>query len=190
MNKLLNIYTLGIIVGYLLLTSSKCNKCVKGPLVLDSTRTWLPLKGKTLLTFADNTGSMHQFRLRVTDTTETEMNTCGELFSYEYIRATLFLNPAATDSIYFNLSTPGWICMNAVSNNITYVSMCDVIGQTKESRLAKKFSNYTLGSRTYPEAILLLATPGSSNNQIDSIVIADNTGIVGFKYGASKYTLQ
>lgn len=173
---------------YFMTTSFRCQKCVSGTMSIGDSKTWLPLKGKTQLSFVDNSGSMTSFPLKVVDTTEAGLNDCGELLRYEYINTTLYLNPTFTDSIHFSLSSNGWLCMRASSNNNVNVSMCNVFGLAKEGSVAKKLTNYTVGSKTYPEAILLLSSPVYSNN-IDSIIIANHIGIVAFTYSNSKYLL-
>jgi hypothetical protein len=94
-----------------------------------------------------------------------------------------------SDSIYFSLTSGGWLCMRAMSGNIPNMNMCNVFGQTKEGVVAKKLSNQSIGNRTYQEVILLFHGPGLSDN-IDSIFIANNIGIVGFKYANKVYALQ
>lgn len=156
---------------------------------MDNTRSWLPLKGKTQLRFIDNSNTSVNFQLKVVDTTETATNDCGDLYKYEYIKASLYLNQNQTDLIHFSLASGGWLCMSAESNNTQNLSMCNVFGQTKEGAVAVRKSNYKVGGRTYSEAIVLLSSPAYSNN-IDSVVIANNVGIVGFKYGNTTYALQ
>ena len=185
----INTAILTLLFIYCLTSSFQCKKCGTATLKLDNTKTWLPLKGKTQLKFVDNTGNLTDFQLRVVDTTETALNDCGEPYRYEYINATLYLNPSLTDSIHFSLASSGWLCMSAWSNNNPNVSMCNVFGQTKEARVAKRFSNYPVGARTYQEVILLLSIPGYSDN-IDSIIIANHAGVVGFKYATKNYVLQ
>lgn len=177
-----------LVVGCLT-TSFQCQKCGTGTLRLDHTKTWFPLKGRTALTFLDNTGTITSFPLRVVDTTETASNDCGEPFNYEYIHATLYLNQGLTDSIHFSLASSGWLCITAISNGEPNVSMCNVFGQTREGRVAQKLTNYTVGNRTYAETIVMLSSPALNDN-IDSIFIANHEGIVGFSYGDRKYALQ
>ncbi len=185
----INVIILTFLFAVCLTSSFQCQKCGTGTLRLDGTKSWLPLKGKTQLTFLDDGGVLTNFQLKVIDTTETALNDCEEAFRYEYIRVTLYLNQALTDSIHFSLASSGWLCMQAWSNNNPNVSMCNVFGQTKEARVAKRLSNFPVGNRTYAEAILLLSSPALTNN-IDSIVIANGTGIVGFKYANKIYALQ
>ncbi len=156
---------------------------------LDDTKSWLPLKGRTQLSFLDNTGSVRTFNLRVVDTTETAFNECGNSYKYEYINATLYLNQSMTDSIHFSLGSGSWLCMRTMSNNSPNIAMCNVFGQTKQGVIAKRLSNYPVGTRTYQEVILLLHSPVYSDN-IDSVFIANHVGIVGFKYSGNKYSLQ
>lgn len=183
-----NTAILTLLFVYCLTTSFQCQQCGTGTLKLDNTKTWFPLKGRTQLSFIDNSGGLTTFPLKVVDTTETALNDCGEPYRYEYINTTLYLNQASTDSIHFSLASSGWLCMRAWSNNTPNVSMCNVFGQTKEGVVAKKLFYHPVGSKTYPEAILLLSSPSLSNN-IDSIIIANRVGIVAFKYGSNRYFL-
>lgn len=184
-----NTAILTLLFIFCLTSSFQCQKCGTGTLRVGDTKSWFPLKGRTQLSFFDNSGSLTNFALRVVDTTETALNDCGEAYRYEYIKSTLYLNQGLTDSIHFSLSSSGWLCMNAWSNNNPNVSMCNVFGQTKEGRVAKRLSSYTVGNSTYPEAILLLSSPALTNN-IDSVVIANHAGIVGFKYANKTDALQ
>ena len=170
---------------FCLTTSFQCNKCRTGDVHLDATRSWLPQKGITQLTFVDKVGSLTNFKLQAVDTIEIAINQeCGTSYRYDYITTSLYLNPTMSDSIYFSLSSGGWLCIRALSGTI-YINMCNVFGQTKEGVIAKKLSNQRIGDRTYQEVILLLHNPGLSDN-IDSIFIANNVGIVGFKYANEK----
>lgn len=142
------------------------------------------------MTFADEGGNLSNFKIHVVDTTEIAVNQeCGTSYKYAYITTTLYLNPSMSDSVFFSLASAGWLCMNAMTGNKQNIVMCNVFGQTKEGIIAKKLSNQTIGSRTYPETILLLHNQGNSDN-MDSIFIANNAGIVGFKYENRKYALQ
>ena len=185
----MNIAILTLLFVYCLTTSCQCNNCGTGTLRLDGTKSWFPLKGQTQLSFIDNTGTATNFKLHVVDTTETATNDCGDPYKYEYITTSLYLNQSMTDSIHFSLASNGWLCMRATSGNNFNISMCDVFGQTKEGIIAKRLSNHSAGNKTYQEVILLLHNPGYSDN-IDSVIIANNTGIVGFKYVNKKYALQ
>ena len=78
--------------------------------------------------------------------------------------------------------------MNASSNDSTNISMCNVFGLSKESEVAKKLFNVKIGNKSYEEVILLLSYVTQSDN-IDSLYIANNAGIIGFKYDNKKYTL-
>lgn len=180
-----------ILFFFLSLTSSfQCNKCRTDDLYLDGTKSWFPLKGKTQLTFADQTGNLTNFKLRVVDSTEVEVNQeCGTSYKYEYITTTLYLNISGSDSVFFSLASAGWLCIRAMTGTNPNIVMCNVFGQTKQGIIAKRLSNQTLGSRTYPETILLLHNQGYSDN-IDSVYIGNNVGIVAFKYANKRYTLQ
>jgi hypothetical protein len=183
-----NTAILALFLVFCLTSSFQCQNCRTATLRLDKTKSWFPLKGKTELSFLDPAGAVTSFPLKVIDTTETATNDCGDPYKYEYIFTTLYLNQALTDSIHFGLASAGWLCMRAWSNNEPNVDMCNVFGQTKEGKIAQRFYNYKLGSRTYPEAILLLSSPAFTDN-IDSIVIANHAGIVGFRYENRNYVL-
>jgi hypothetical protein len=173
-----------------MIISFQCHKCKPANLYLDETRSWLPLKGQTQLTFLDDNGNPAIFKLHVVDTTEIAIDPdCGTPVSYQYITTSLYLNPTMTDSIFFSLSSGGWLCMRAMTGNIPNISMCNVFGQTKEAINAKKLSDYLVGTRRYHELILLLHNPSLANN-IDSIFLANNVGIVGLKYLNNHYSLQ
>jgi hypothetical protein len=175
---------------FCLASSFQCNKCRTSDLHLDATKSWFPLKGRTQLTFADETSNLTDFKLHVVDTTEVAVNQeCGTSYKYDYITTTLYLNPSRSDSIFFSLASGGWLCMRAMTGNNRNIVMCNVFGQTKEGIIAKRFSNQTIGSKTYPETILLFQNQAYSAN-IDSIFIANNTGIVGFKYVNKRYALR
>jgi hypothetical protein len=182
-------WTLFLFTFFCFICSFQCNNCKLKHLKLDATKSWLPLKGKNQLVFTDNLGNLNSFSLKVIDTTETAYNDCGEPYKYEYIKTTLYLNNTNTDSIHFSLSSGGWLCMNAVSNSMANVSMCNVFGQTREGRVAKRLNSIMLGNKIYNDVILLLSSPALNNN-IDSIYIANNKGYIGFKYGNKNYTLQ
>jgi hypothetical protein len=173
---------------HLLTASWQCDKCIERPdALLTSARSWLPLKGKTELIFADETGMQKPFALFVTDTIEIH-SSCPSSFQYEYIGGQLFLNNNKSDYISFNLQPPHLLIVNAISNTLTQISVRDVLTKAGTIAEARKFSNYTIGSRTYPEVILLKATAASAT--IDSIFIANNTGIAGFKYNGIRYNIQ
>ena len=185
----LKILTILLFATFCLTTSFQCKKCRTADIKLDNTRSWFPLKGITSLSFVDEIGTMINFNLRVIDTTEVALNDCGDSYRYEYLNTSLYLNPTKTDSIHFSLASSGWLCMRATSGNNPNIAMCNVFGQTQEAKIAKRLYNFTVGGKSYPELILLIHNEGFVNN-IDSVFIANNVGIVGFKYLTKKYTLQ
>jgi hypothetical protein len=168
----------------------QCGKCPRGHLHLDSTKSWLPLKGKTQLSFLDSAENLTNFPLKVIDTTVTVVNQdCGGSYQIDYINTTIYLNSSMSDSIYFSLGTGSWLCVQAFSNNNPNMLICNIFNQTKEGVVAKNLNNYKVGNKTYKEVILILHNEGYSDT-IDSVFIANNAGIVGFKYYDKHYTLQ
>lgn len=181
-----------ILPGLLLLyclTSFQCNYCQKKPLLLGSTKSWFPLKGKTGLTFLDNAGYAHIFDMKVTDTTEIRPDECGNSYQYQYINASLYLNADKTDSIYFNLTPSDYLCIQVISDSVYNVSLCDVFENANHRSTANRMSNRTIGNNAYKDVILIVHNSGFPDN-IDSIFIADNAGIVGFKYQEMNYSLR
>lgn len=79
--------------------------------------------------------------------------------------------------------------MTAYSNNNPNMTICNIFGQTKEEVVAKTLGKYSVGNKSYKEVILILHNPGYSDT-IDSVYIANNVGIVGFKYFDKHYSLQ
>lgn len=176
-------------ISFLLLLCS-CNPCHKGNLHLNSTKNWFPLKNQTRLDFLDGAGNMTTFSLKVIDTTETTINqNCGTTYSYDFINTTLYLNQAMTDSIFFTLGSAGWLCMQAYSNNNPNMTICNIFGEAKDGIIAKSLSHYSIGNKTYDDAILIFHNQGYSDS-IDSVYIADHAGIVGFNYYGKNYTLK
>ena len=133
---------------------------------------------------------MTTFSLKVIDTTETAVNQkCETTYTYDYINTTLYLNLAMTDSIFFTLSSGGWLCMRAYSNDSLNMGICNVFGEAKDGIIAKRLKNYLIGNKTYNDAILIFHNQGYSDT-IDSVYIADHAGIVGFTYFGRNYTLK
>ncbi len=184
-----SILLITLILLYCLTTSLQCSNCSTKGLNLGSARSWFPLKGKTQLTFVDSLNNPHILNLKVIDTTETAANDCGDYYPFQYISTALYLNGSKTDSIYFLLGSSDWLCMQAFSNNNPNIVMCNVFGQTKEGLIAKRLNDYTIGNHRYNDVVLTIHNQGYSDN-IDSVFIANNAGIVGFKYAGKKYTLK
>lgn len=181
---------LSLLLGYWLVTSFQCEKCIKNDLRIGATKSWLPLKGRTQLSFIDNMGNLSNFKLQVADTMEIAQNDeCNDTYKYEYVKATLYLNAAQTDSIHFSLSSNGWLCIMAASNSNYNMTKCNVFGAASRGNGAIKLNNYTIGAHSYKEAILILHDV-SYPDDIDSVYIANNTGLVGFKYLDTRYVLQ
>jgi hypothetical protein len=184
------ILTIIILLTFTLTSSFQCNKCKPADIKLDNTtKSWFPFNGKTTLPFLDRNGAVVNFSLRVIDTTEVAKNYCGDSYRFEYLNISLYLNPAKTDSIHFNLASSGWLCMRATSENNPNIELCNMFGQAQEGKIAKRLYNYPVGGRNYPEVILIRHNQGFLDN-IDSVYIANNVGIVGFKYSLEKFTLQ
>lgn len=171
------------------ITIYSCGKCHNGGHLHLQSRSWLPVKGKSKLIFVDSANNVSTFSFRGVDTTGTGRNRCGGTFLVDYITATLYLNSSATDSIYFSLSTGSWLCLTAISNNNFNMGFCNIFDQSSQDTLVKRLSNFRIGNKSYPEVLLIVHNPGNQDT-IDSIFLANNTGIVGFKYNGKHYELQ
>ena len=178
-----------LLASFCLITSFQCDKCSTRTLRLDDSRSWLNVKGTTQLAFVDNTNSISNFKLKVIDTIETAANNCGDLFQFENLNTTLYLNPTMSDSIHFILGSGSWLCMRAVSDGKYNINICNVLSKSPTSTVVSKISNYTVGSRMYRQVVLVTDNHGTAG-KIDSVMIANNAGLIGFNYENKRYFLQ
>jgi len=175
----------------LCITSSfQCSYCDTTDRYLDGSKSWVPLRGTTQLAFEDNLGDVKKFTAIGLDTIPLNTNDCGDTYKYQYINNTLYLNEGRTDSIYFNLFNTNHLNGRAVSNNMFSYSMWDMHGKAKEGKEAQKMARYTVGSKTYNEVILFFNNNRYSPNTLDSVIIANNVGVVGFTYYGKRYHLK
>lgn len=165
-----------------------CGKCHSGGHLHLQSRSWLPVKGKSKLTFVDSANRFTTFAFKGVDTTGTGHNNCGGTFLIDYITATLYLDSLAQDSIYFALSTGSWLCLTARSNNYLNMGYCNIFDKSADT-LVKRLSNVRIGNKTYADVLLIVHNPGLDDT-IDSVFLANNTGIAGFKYNGKHYMLQ
>jgi hypothetical protein len=182
---------INLLFFFCLTTSFQCEeKCKPSDVRLDHSRSWFPLKGKTQLRFVDESNNVTNFRISVLDTLETTVLYCDAVRTYESINATLFLTPGNNDQvIVFRLNPPNTLTVDAYTIGLPFFSVKNVFNSANQGVHAKRFFNYTVGNRNYAEVILLLQNPKTSC-PIDSIILANNVGIVGFNNYAKKYTLQ
>lgn len=186
MNRKNRYFRYSLLLLCFLFTAFQCGDCETSDAYLDGSRSWLPLKGKTHLSFLDSSGKTTDFGLKVVDTTQVIVNHyCNTSSVQEYILASLYLNAEKTDSLYFSLSPQAWMCMRGTTHDTTNIFACNAF---KESSASKRFTHYTVGNRNYEEVFLLKSTPGYMN-KIDSVFMANNVGIVGFTYAGEKYAL-
>lgn len=179
-----------IFLAILIFNSSfQCNKCVDIPdALIDNTRQWLPLKGKTELTFLKSSGLSKTFMLSVVDTIETKTSCTGNSFKYESIGGKLSLDTLDKDFISFAIHPPNNLCIRCITDRSNEVNGCDILSKPIFNGTATTLTNFRLRTNVYAEVILLkssLLTP-----IMDSVVVAKNFGIVGFKYNGESYSLQ
>ena len=180
-----------LLFAFCITSSFQCEeKCVPSELRLDSSKEWLPLKGQTQLPFLDKSNILNNFRINVRDTLIHNVAPCGAIRIYENIDVILYPDTSnTTEIIIFRLNPPNLLKVSGFSNALSIFSNKDVFKTANEGQVAKKLNNYRVGSRSYPEVILLFQNPKTSS-PFDSIILARNVGIVGFNHFSKKYTLQ
>lgn len=156
---------------------------------LNGTKSWVPLRGTTPIAFVDDLGAVTNFAIRGLDTTVVNTTECGDTYKYQYIINTLYLNTTKTDSIYFNLFNIANLEGRATSNNMFSFSMWDVLGKAKQGTQAKNFTRYTVNNKTFNDVILIFRNDLASAS-IDSVMIANNMGIISFNYLGRRYARQ
>jgi hypothetical protein len=156
---------------------------------VNGTKSWVALRGTTPLGFVDDLGTVTNFAIRGLDTIAVNTTDCGDTYNYQYIINTLYLNAAKTDSIYFNLFNIANLEGRAISNNSYAFSMWDVLGKAKEGKQAQKFSRYTVNNKLFSDVILIFRNDYGTD-AIDSVMLANNFGIVSFKYNGRRYARQ
>jgi len=178
-----------ILFIYLFTTSFQCSKCHMKGMYIDESRSWLPQRGTSQLPFVDNAGNITNFTARGRDTTVVNTTECGDTYNYEYITNVLYLNAARTDSIYFSLFNRGNLEGTASSNNTYCFSMFDIFGKAREGVQAKILFNCTAGNKTYKQGVMVFRNEYFAG-ELDSVILANNAGIVAFKYYGKHYSLQ
>jgi len=179
-----------IVIAVLIFNSSfQCNKCVDIPdALIDNSRQWLPLKGKTQLTFVNSNGLAKMFKLIVVDTIETETSCTNKTYKYESIRGRLVLDNLDKDFIAFAIHPPNNLCIQCMTDRSNEVNGCNILTKPVFNGTATNLTNFKLRSSIYQEVILLKSS--LANPIMDSVVVAKNFGIVGFKYNGESYMLQ
>ena len=179
-----------IVIAVLIFNSSfQCNKCVDIPdALIDNSRQWLPLKGKTQLTFVNSNGLAKMFKLIVVDTIETETSCTNKPYKYESIRGRLVLDTLDKDFIAFAIHPPNNLCIQCMTDRSNEVNGCNILTKPVFNGTATNLTNFKLRSSIYQEVILLKSS--LANPIMDSVVVAKNFGIVGFKYNGESYMLQ
>jgi hypothetical protein len=179
-----------IVIAILIFNSSfQCNKCVDIPdALIDNSRQWLPFKGKTQLTFINSNGLAKMFKLIVVDTVEIETSCTNKSYKYESIRGRLVLDTLDKDFIAFAIHPPNNLCIQCMTDRSNEVNGCNILTKPVFNGTTINLTNFRLRSSIYQEVILLKSS--LANPIMDSVVVAKNFGIVGFKYNGESYMLQ
>jgi hypothetical protein len=111
-------------------SSFQCNKCVDiSDSLIDNTRQWLPLKGKTQLTFLNSNGASKTFRLLLVDTIQVKTSCTGNTFKDESIGGKLSLDSLDKDFIYFAIHPPNNLCIRCITDRSNEVSGCNILSK-------------------------------------------------------------
>ncbi|MEJ7821740.1 MAG: hypothetical protein WKF85_05420 [Chitinophagaceae bacterium] len=134
------IQIVGIILIFCLTTSLQCEKeCKLSESRFDTSKSWLPLKGKTQLPFLDNAGNLTNFSLQVMDTVREWVNPdCSATMISEYIGVALLLNPPDRDVIAFSFNPPNFLVVTGANSNNPNFYISDVFKKAKEGNVAKR----------------------------------------------------
>jgi len=174
------------------LTSVQCEKCKKGDRKLDESRIWLPLKGKSELTFLDTSKQSKNFALHVIDTLQVYTDSmCNLMHKVEYIQVSLYLNTQKTDSIFIQLSPPSSLFVRASTDTSFNMAISGFLTGYAGSHgnFQNRLYDYNNGNRIYNEVLLINHAEGYSDS-IDSLLLAKGAGIIGFNYLGQKYILK
>ena len=178
-------------------SSWQCQECIDRPSTkLDDSRNWFPLKGKTAIDFVSSNGTIRTFPVRVVDTTNTyeQCVSTGTYYSKEKIDVHLTLDTTSGSYQYigfylgnvYDLYVQGTYDSTAPYPN--YDRWFNVFSRAGNDMYVIALNNYRLNNTTYPRVIILKSA--YLNPLLDSIILARNYGIAGFKYKGVRYALQ
>ena len=182
-----------LIVIFLLNSSLSCETCYEYPNTkLGDTRNWLPIQGRTSLQFVTDNGSIRSFPIIETDTILKEPY-CKKsgYYDYEYLRFEIILDSVLSSSrleeIVVELKYENEMNINTYEDSLGGASWYRVFTNLGRYRGVTQISNFQLNNRIYSTGILF----NTFKNElvIDSIYLAKNFGIVGFKYQKVWYYL-
>jgi hypothetical protein len=159
---------------------------------LDGSRSWLPLKGKTQLTFLNRNAESKTFALHVIDTLQAFTDSmCNLMHKVEYIQVSLYLNTSRTDSIFIQLAPPSSLSIRAFTDTSFNMGIGGFLTGYAGSHgnFKDRLYNYNNGNKIYPEVLLIKHADGYSDS-IDSLFLGKNAGIIGFNYLGEKYILK
>jgi hypothetical protein len=191
-------YLTPILLAILILNSSiLCEKfeCHELPNTkLGETRNWLPMQGRTSLQFVTDNGSIRSFPISVTDTILKVSSCYSSTFNeHESLKVEMLL-----DSIP-SISKPEIISVQLdFENEMTVTTKQYTMDEQNYWRYSLKsvgnylgttpLSNFQLKTRVYPTGVLFSSR--YKDHVIDSVYLAKNFGIVGFKFKKVWYYLH
>ena len=177
-------------------SSWQCQECIDRPSTkLDDSRNWFPLKGKTSIDYVSSNGTIRTFPVRVVDTTNTyeQCVSKGTYYSMEKIEVHLTIDTTlgTYNSISFGLSNVYELYVQGTYDSTFPYPKFDrwynVFSRAGKDMYVIALNNYRLNNTTYPRVIILKSA--YLNPILDSIILARNYGIAGFKYKGVRYAL-
>ncbi len=190
--SILKIGTVLLIVAVTITATTCSSECPRGNLRLDSgSRNWLPLKGKTQLTFIDQLSRATNYTIKVVDTVQayTKQIDCSGDYSYEYVNVDLYLNSPKTDSIHCAMLSGSSLSLRADCDKKPSMVYGNLLNPASATSSKKRFPKLLIGNRTYSD-VILATSMYSNSSTVDSVYLAYNYGVVGFTYHDKKYFLK
>jgi hypothetical protein len=192
-------YLTPILLVILILNSSiLCEKfeCYGRPNTkLGENRNWLPMQGRTSLQFVTDNGSIRSFPINETDTILRVSSCYNSSFNdHESLQVEMFLDTIPS------LAKPEIISVKLDYENEMTVTTKQYTTMDEQNywfyslknvgnyQGATPLSNFQLKNRIYPTGVLLSSR--YKDHVIDSIYLAKNFGVVGFKYKKVWYFLS
>jgi hypothetical protein len=180
---------LTLLMCFIMFSAMQCRKeCNSGSIMLNDSKSWLPVPGTTTPIFQKDNGENDTLLLKAEDT----LSMYGSVYEYspdcmiDQRIMFLYLNANQEDYIYFKLSDVDKLFLTSKVNGTTPILHNDVMSLIKEQHYVTYSTKTTIGSHNYNEVLLIKA---KTSTTLDSIYLARNVGVVGFKYKQVHYTL-
>lgn len=175
---------------FVVFTSLQLEKCFIGDYLIGKARQWLPPKVGINLIFLAPDGSQFQVASLVKDTIQTFTNEdCDGTYRGESADQILFLNTVRSDSFHISLGMNGSVCALAVTSGTLYLSTCRSSIDEATSLAMILARNFQLEGKIYSDVRIFPAN-SSTDLSTDSVIVAKNDGLAGFKYQGKMFSRQ